>query len=306
MLRRAVDVSGLPIDVSAAGILQSANLRDASTAAQNALILLFGVGYLLNERRPRGSAKTDLVEIRRSTVSKANLGVFAKAFVPKGTVLGTYPGFAKDPEDALRNKVDDKARESAKKYLWMISEDLVLDPTNALGLLDLEVPYLFGVYRANTMMARLNEPPPRADCNVVTRVSGVQVEFVAERDLFADEELFIDYGSLYDRGDYVPEEEEERLRLRERVRRRQEEEDMLTLRPITQSDEDGGQSHRMRVPADQDTSRANGFISKLRKKDEGLNKAGLIDPEEAADMFSSLGAGMFNQRDEEDSEIVSR
>ena len=303
---RAIDVSGLPVDLSATDILQSANLRDAATATQNALILLFGVGYILNERRPRGNAKTDLVEIRRSSVPKANLGVFTRTFVPKGTVLGTYPGFARDPEDALRSKVSDAARESAKRYMWMIADDLVLDPTNEQGQLELEIPYLSGLYRANTLMARINEPPPRADCNLITRVSGVQVELVAERDLFADEELFIDYGSLYDRRDYVPEEEQERERLREQARRRQEKEAMLTLQPITDSEDDLDTSHRKRTVVDQDTSRSDGFISRLRKKDEGSKQAGLIDPEEAADMFSTLGSGMFNQKSGEDSELMSR
>ena len=302
----AVDVSGLPVDLSATGILESANLRDAATASQNALILLFGVGYILNERRPRGSAKTDLVEIRRSSVPKANLGVFAKTFVPKGTVIGTYPGFAKDPEDALKGKVSDAARDAAKRYMWMVADDLVLDPTNEQGNLELEIPYVFGLYRANTMMARINEPPPKADCNVVTRVSGVQVELVAERDLFANEELFIDYGNLYDRGDYASSEDLERERLRQQARRRQEEEEMLTLQPITGSEDDIESARRKRVVVDQDTSRSDGFISRLRKKDDGSKKAGLIDPEEAADMFSSLGAGMFNQRSGEDSDLMSR
>ena len=302
----AIDVSGLPVDLSSDGILQSANLKDAATATQNALILLFGVGYILNERRPRGSAKTDLVEVRRSSVPKANLGVFTRSFIPKGTVLGTYPGFAKEPEDALRSKANDAARDSAKRYMWMIADDLVLDPTNEQGQLDLEIPYLFGLYRASTLMARINEPPPKADCNIITRVSGVQVELVAERDLFADEELFIDYGNLYDRRDYVSGEEQDRELRREQARRRQEEEAMLTLQPITESEGDAESLLRKRVPVDQDTSLSDGFISRLRKRDEGSRKTGLIDPEEAADMFSSLGAGMFNQRSGEDSELMAR
>jgi hypothetical protein len=60
---------------------------------QNLAILVGAIAYFAYQRRPRGSARTDLVDIRRSAVPNANAGVFASTFIPKGTVLGIYPGF---------------------------------------------------------------------------------------------------------------------------------------------------------------------------------------------------------------------
>lgn len=67
---------------------------------QNAAILLSGVGYVIYERRPKGDSREDLLDVRRSTIGGKNLGVFAKSFIPRGTNLGSYPGFVRSAEDA--------------------------------------------------------------------------------------------------------------------------------------------------------------------------------------------------------------
>jgi hypothetical protein len=310
---RAIDVSGLPIDMTAISpdtILKSANLQDTTSAIQNALILAFGVGYLIAEKRPRGFCRDELVDVRKSSIPKANLGVFATAFIPKGTSVGEYPGFVMNPEEALKRKLNDNARTSAKRYMWALQDDVVLDPTNKEGLLELEIPYVFGLYKVDTTMARVNEPGPGSDCNIITKVTVDKVEFVAERDIFAGEELYLDYGNFYDRSGYNTElEDQMKKRVVDAARRKQEDEEMLTLQPVTLDEDNifsGNEIKRKKkVVVDQDTSMSDGFLSKLKKKEgDRLEQAGILAPEDAADMFASLGSGMFSQT-EEDKEFLA-
>lgn len=77
----SIDSTGLLIDTSSFADLQ------------NAAIIMGGIGYLLFEKRPRGSARSDLIDIRRSSISNANFGVYATVFIPRGTILGCYPGY---------------------------------------------------------------------------------------------------------------------------------------------------------------------------------------------------------------------
>lgn len=298
----AVDVSGLPVDLSADSIIQGANLLDSNLVVQNLLILAFGVGYLAYERRPRGSVSVALLEVRKSSVPKGSLGVFATGFIPKGCAIGTYPGFLVKVEDALKSKASDAARDSAKKYMWALDDDLVLDPTNAQGLIDLGIPYALGLYRADTTMGRVNEPPVGKDCNVFTKITAENVEYIAERDIFSGEELFIDYGCFYDRSQYEDDEAVlVRRRAAEAARRRMEEEEMLTLQPVTREKDKGGG----RLKVDQDTTNPDGFIAKLNKKsDEKLDRSGILSPEAAVDMFAAMGSGMFAQS-EEDKEFIA-
>ena len=310
-----IDVSGLPVDLSPESIISSANLQDTTSTIQNALILVFGVGYLVAEKRPRGSCRNDLIDIRKSSLVSAGQGVFAKAFIPEGTVLGVFPGFVTTPEAALERKKSDKAREAAKKYMWALNEELVLDPTNANGVLPLELPYFFGLYKADTTLARINEPPLGKDCNAYSRITGEMVEIVTERNIFANEEIFIDYGNFYDRSSYDESDEAKALqkkRLIEKARRAREEEEMMTLQPVTRSDDGllpkaGTSSSRSKV--DQDTSLPSGFLSKLQKKEaakEGSEDNGILSPEDAMDMFTTMGAGMFSPQSEEDRELIAR
>jgi len=66
---------------------------------QNAAIILSGLAYIVYERRPRGSARNDLIEIKKSKAISNNLGVFAKKFIPEGTTIGIYPGYLKTVEE---------------------------------------------------------------------------------------------------------------------------------------------------------------------------------------------------------------
>lgn len=70
---------------------------------QNAAVVSAGLTLLALEKRPRGSVRDNLVEVRKSTLIKNNLGVFSKAFIPEGTILGEYPGFVRSMESVYRN-----------------------------------------------------------------------------------------------------------------------------------------------------------------------------------------------------------
>lgn len=302
-LRAGIDVSGLPM-VPIPEELQF----DAITAADgtwndisNALILAGGLSYLAYEKRPRGSARDDLIEVRQSNIPGANLGVFAKKVIPQGTTIGRFPGFLTTAEAALASKTSDKARALAKKYMYAINEEQVIDPTNPEGGVDLEISFLFGLIKVDTTIARINEPPVGGDVNVYTKIDQSGVIVTAERNIFNGEEIFMDYGRVYDRSDYERQERmENELAAKAEARKRLEEEEMLRLQPITTDKVDPSTG---RAAFDQDTSMPDGFIRKLAKQDENrYKKAGIISPEEGAGMFSDLGANMFGS--DEDRELL--
>ena len=86
----------------------------------------------------------------------------------------------------LSAEEDDKARLSAKKYFFVVNDDEVIDPTNKAGLLDLEISFLAGLVKVDTMLGRVNEPPRDSTVNVFTRLNGPDATVVADRDIFAD------------------------------------------------------------------------------------------------------------------------
>ena len=90
-----IDTSGLnPLNT----VVGSTN---SWTDASNALIVLGGLAYFVNEKRPRGAARDDLIEMKKSTIPTANFGAFSKKFIPKGTTIGRYPGFLRSMTNAL-------------------------------------------------------------------------------------------------------------------------------------------------------------------------------------------------------------
>jgi hypothetical protein len=160
---------------------------------------------------------TQEIAIQDSTVSGAGLGLFAKTDLAKGTVLGTYPGAVLPLQQNL-----DKLKNypPCEGYIWRFSDNkMVIDPTNAVGVLD---PVCFGgnpsmpgslwlfknilgkFVNADTALCRINEPPRGGDRNVLIEenLDDRNVIFSLERDVFAGEEFFIDYGLSYDRSMY--------------------------------------------------------------------------------------------------------
>jgi hypothetical protein len=79
-----------------------------------------------------------------------------------------------------------------------------LDPTDDFGNLT-ERPYSLWPLSVDTTLARVNEPPLGRSVNVESEtVDGHRrVDFFSTRDIMAGEELFIDYGTNYDRSRYT-------------------------------------------------------------------------------------------------------
>lgn len=68
--------------------------------------------------------------------------------------------------------------------MWLVDDtDTVLDPTNANGALPPNINFFFGLLKADTLMARINEPPVGRDVNVYVRQRGSDLEIIAERDI---------------------------------------------------------------------------------------------------------------------------
>lgn len=169
--------------------------------------------------RPRGKLIVDQPDkallVQKSQVDGAGLGLFAGTFLPKGTVLGTYPGVVRPLEKYRKKKLEDFPNSSF--YIWSNYQKLyVIDPTDSMGTLpDLcyggtddyplsELILSLNPQPASTKLARINEPPLGLDCNVCSIEDGdkQEVRFVTRRDVFEGEEFFLDYGSLYDRTSY--------------------------------------------------------------------------------------------------------
>ena len=132
---------------------------------QNAATFLVGAfAYFIYNQRPRGSCRDDLVEVKKSVKIKDELGVIAKTFVPAGTVIGTYPGYLKketnlfntskfliliftkrsislikvyltifNNNQCMCTEKSTNAKDSSKKYIWQLSTDLLVDPTDDDG-----------------------------------------------------------------------------------------------------------------------------------------------------------------------------
>lgn len=298
-LKMGIDVSGLRVvpipDSDLQAALDAAQSTSESAGGmmsgdlvsdlQNVAILTAGIAYFFYEKRPRGDARADLVEIRRSTIANANMGVFSKQFIAGDTLVGCFPGYVVKVEDALDRKRDEDALASAKKYMWSISDEEVLDPTNIDGKLELEITYFGGLIKVDTAMARVNEPPPGADCNLYTKVDNGQVYVYAERDIFADEELFLDYGVSFDRSDYGEDEVVESRLKESRIKQRLDDEEFMTLRPIVDEAKDSAPTSRLET----DTTNPSGFIAKLGKSEKDFDDSGIISPEEGAQLFGEFG-----------------
>jgi hypothetical protein len=157
-----------------------------------------------------------VLQIRPSTVPGGGLGLFAAADLPRGTVLGTYPGVV---IPLTHNMEKLQQYPECEGYIWRFSDNsYVIDPTNACGKLDATccggsrwypastwfVPMLWSARAVPTTLCRINEPPRGRDVNVVTEEDSADrtVTFALERNVMAGEELFIDYGLSYDRSAY--------------------------------------------------------------------------------------------------------
>ena len=180
------------------------------------------VGCISYFDRPRGDISPlcdKILEKKTSNISNAGLGLFATSKIPKDTIIGTYPGVVRPLERYVNEKLQPYPHSA--QYIWRFSDNrMVIDPTDQIGLLndfcmggtsDWFGSYLIfqtllkDLFKKDTMLARVNEPPPMSDCNiyVVEDVKQRKVTFLTSRDIVSGEELFLDYGKTYDRTMYA-------------------------------------------------------------------------------------------------------
>jgi hypothetical protein len=186
------------------------------------------------------------LQMRPSSVPNAGWGVFCHVpMLPRGTVLGTYPGVVLPLQQNLQKL---QQYPHCETYIWRFSDSrYIIDPTNRVGQLEMVCyggnPDMLGSiwlhqtvlsnnriwnwivpqFRRHvdhdnhgssslytlptTLLCRINEPPKGnrlLDVNVITVEDLDQrtITFVTERDVYENEELFIDYGLCYDRSRY--------------------------------------------------------------------------------------------------------
>lgn len=209
--------------------LSAADTLFTETSADNTLDprLLWGiratsaltsyVGLVTYLDRPKGSLmlEADQYEVRKSSIEGGGLGLFVTcSILPKGTVLGTYPGVVL-PLSSESRKLEQYPQ--CEAYVWRFSDSQqIIDPTDAQGEIqdvcrggNPNVPFSTSICQllaptVPTTLCRINEPPKGKDCNVVTDEDLLErtVTFVLERNVYAGEELFMDYGLTYDRSGY--------------------------------------------------------------------------------------------------------
>ncbi len=152
---------------------------------------------------PTGWVNEQLVESGPSTLGpQAGRGLFAFTDIPKDTVIGEYPGLRFPKAAWLSRKEGEAGVVLASRYTWTLANGDVLDPTLPSGELPKVLTALGGLVKKPTLLALINEPPVGVDINVLPEVTDTAVTFRAERDIYAGEELWVDYGPMYDRRSY--------------------------------------------------------------------------------------------------------
>ena len=136
-----------------------------------------------------------VVQVKASDVHSK--GVFARNNIANGTVLGAYPGF---PRSSMEMHQKTLAAPASQGYCYGTVKNVYLDPTDDRGALIAQKLWTF----AETTMAYMNEPPSGFQTNVSFEdgKDDLDILFIANRDISASEELFVDYGVKYDRSGY--------------------------------------------------------------------------------------------------------
>lgn len=117
--------------------------------------------------------------VKRSTIAGAGRGLFAKTFIPKGSVITEYKGKITTWEEA------DHA-DGTNLYIYYVSKNHVID---AKGNTEAFAHFANDAKGATKMKGVVN--------NAEYRVSGKRVFVVAIKNIAAGEEIFISYGKQY-------------------------------------------------------------------------------------------------------------
>jgi len=168
-------------------------------------------------------------------IPNAGNGLFASEKIPSDKLLGCYPGNVVLKDVFIVKKKN--LSSSPGQYVWIFEDsNVLLDPTDdngylkeyvpagnvasflpfsetlwkVVGKVSEVVPFLpFSnretVSKSPTTICLINEPPLGSDCNVRISVCEKEnrVEFLSSREIDSGEELYVDYGSNYDRTTYV-------------------------------------------------------------------------------------------------------
>jgi hypothetical protein len=137
-------------------------------------------------------------------VPGAGRGVFARQAIPANTVLGEYPG---RPRSDIEMAAKCIFAPMARQYCFL-SSTVLLDPTDDTGVPSRRPsPGLWWPFEVDITLSLVNEPPKNASLGINVCVEDDPNDpdgliFVADREIMAGEELFIDYGRDYDRSGY--------------------------------------------------------------------------------------------------------
>lgn len=162
--------------------------------------------------RPRGWSRRDLLEIRQSSLGEnAGMGVFSKQMIMQDTVLGSYPGYVRNDAEMTAKSI---VAPMSRYYCFSTRPGCIIDPTGEDGYPS-ERPtppsgkLSWWPHAVDTALSYVNEPSINSGVSVNVRVEDdpddplVGLLFRADRDIQPGEELFIDYGTMYDRSMYA-------------------------------------------------------------------------------------------------------
>lgn len=178
---------------------------DATNAALWVAVAAYGGSILFPQAIGRGQLDGSVpLRIGPSLVPGAGRGVFAAADIPAFQTLGSYPGRLISGVQYEQKRL---AVPATSSYCWVLEDGMgVLDPTDAQGTLLEPLPRVevggFSLGAIPTTLALINEPSLGLDVNVATEQRGSTMIFATGRDISSGEELFLDYGPLYDRSGY--------------------------------------------------------------------------------------------------------
>ena len=164
---------------------------------------------------PQGSLAADdalaTLRLGESTLSGAELGLFALSDINSGRELGSYPGGLRERGEWVAS--GKSATGSAARYAWTLDAGgdaagaLIIDPTAFDGELEECTSSALGFFSVPTLLCHMNEAPDSASLcvraieeeiaptGILAAINGPNrgVRFVATRPIKAGEELFTQY-----------------------------------------------------------------------------------------------------------------
>ncbi|MEO2194187.1 MAG: SET domain-containing protein-lysine N-methyltransferase [bacterium] len=207
-LCRAPRRQALPVPAVGALPVSSALVPDVTDAfiVEETFKTLVAVAFTSYAFRPRGWSLSACLDVRESTIPGAGRGVFATTGIKRGQVLGAYPGVPRTDQEMTAKAL---VVPTSRYYVFSVRPGVILDPTGQDGLPSAHpVPSRFWwPFDVDCTLAYVNEPSIGLGVGVNVAVEDDTSDtsgllFVANRDIEAGEELFIDYGVNYDRRGY--------------------------------------------------------------------------------------------------------